>query len=59
MEGEVISMTMSGLSSAFTNITTLVTNVLGVIAGNEVLMICFGAGLVGTAIGIVSRLKHA
>lgn len=56
-EGAV--MTVENLTTAFGNITTLVGDVMGIIGGNPVLMMCFSAGLVGTIIGVISALKHA
>lgn len=52
-------MTIENLTTAFGNLTTLVGDVLGLIGGNPVLMVCFSAGLVGVAIGVVSKLKRA
>ena len=52
-------MTIENVSTAFDNITTLCTDVLGVIGGNPILMMCFSAGLIGIAIGVIKRLKHA
>ena len=52
-------MTIENLTTAFTNITTLVGDVMGIIGGNPVLMMCFSAGLVGIVIGVVKKLKHA
>lgn len=52
-------MTVENLTTAFTNITTLVGDVMGIIGGNPVLMMCFSAGLVGIVIGVIRKLKHA
>lgn len=52
-------MTVENLTTAFGNITTLVGDVLEIIGGNPVLMMCFSAGLIGIVIGVVRKLKHA
>lgn len=52
-------MTIENLTGAFGNITTFVSDILEIIGGNPVLMVCFGAGLVPVIIGVVSALKHA
>lgn len=58
MEGAV-KMSISAVTSAITNLTTLAGSVLDFVAGNEVLMLMFGAGLVGTVIGVIHKVKHA
>ena len=58
MEG-VVSMSVSSVTTAITNLTTLAGGVLDFIAGNEVLMLCFGAGLVGITIGVIRKVKRA
>ena len=52
-------MTIENLTTGFGNLTTLATNVMGIIGESPVLMTCFSAGLVGIAIGVVRKLKHA
>jgi len=37
---------------------TVVTSVITAISSQPVLMACFCAGLVGTAVGVVKRLAH-
>lgn len=54
MEG---ATTVSGMTEAVTSLMGIVSNVMAVITGNEVLFACFVAGLVFTAIGIVKALK--
>ena len=50
-------MDTSALTQAITNITTIMGNVVTMVADNPVLMTFFCAGLVGTAIGLVHSLK--
>lgn len=58
MEGAV-KMSVSAVTTAISNLTTLAGSVLDFVAGNEVLMLCFGAGLVGTVIGVIHAVKNA
>lgn len=57
MEGGV-TMSVSGVTTAITNLTTLADGVLDFVAGNEVLMLMFCAGLVGIVIGVVKKVKR-
>lgn len=50
-------MDASSLTQAITNITSVMSTVVSTIADNVVLMTFFCAGLVGTAIGLVHKLK--
>ena len=51
-------MTAEGMTTAITNIMNVVGTVVNTISQNPVLMTFFSAGLVGVAIGLVSRLKR-
>lgn len=55
---EVASMTVENVTTAFGSLTEFAGEVMTMIAGNPVLMICFSAGLLGTAIGVVRKLKR-
>lgn len=54
MEGVATAM-----EQALTSIGNLVTTGMGIITGNEVLMVLFCAGLVGVGFGVIRRAKGA
>lgn len=47
------------LTDAVTSIMSVVGTVITTVQGNPILLVYFGAGVVGIAIGIVRGLKHA
>lgn len=46
------------LTDAVTSIMGVVGTVITTVQNNPILLVYFGAGVVGIAIGIVHRLKH-
>ena len=47
----------SGLSSVATEIFTIASEALKMVTGNPILLLFFGAGIVGIAIGTIKKLK--
>lgn len=47
------------MTEALANVSTLVTTAMGVITGNEVLMVLFCGGLLGVGFKVISQAKHA
>ncbi len=56
---QVLASGGSGLTSAISEVTTLASNAISIITGNEVLMVLFVAGLVGVGFSVVRAAKHA
>lgn len=48
---------MEGLTTAISQVTSVMTTVLSTITGNELLLAFFAAGLIGIAISYVKRLR--
>lgn len=51
--GEVVTATISG---ALTNVTTVFTHAVGMIAGNEIAMLFVGIPIVGAGIGLFHKI---
>ena len=47
------------MADALTQITNITTTCFGIITGNEVLMTCFVACIVGIGFSVISRAKAA
>lgn len=49
----------STLTTALTNVGTVVTQAIGIITGSEVLMVLFAGGLLGVGFKAIKRAKSA
>lgn len=49
----------SSLSSVASEIFSIASSALQIVTSNSILLVFFGAGIVGIAIGAVSKLKHS
>ena len=58
MQGQILASGGSSLSSAISQVTTLASNAISIITGNEVLMVLFVAGLVGVGFAVVRAARH-
>ena len=47
------------LSNVATEIFSIASSALNMVTGNSILLVFFGAGIVGIAIGAVRKLKHS
>lgn len=50
---------MEAITTGITNLMGIVGDMLTQVTTNPILCVFFVAGLVGTAIGVLSQLKHA
>lgn len=47
------------MATALTNMTSVMTSLIGIITGNEVLMTMFAGGLLIVAARVFKRLRHS
>lgn len=47
------------MADALTTITSLVNTALGIITGNEVLMVCFVGGIIGIGFRVISQARNS
>ena len=55
--GTIVAAEAATMTSAITEIMSVVTTVMSTITGNAILLTFFCASIVGIAIGIVKRLR--
>lgn len=55
--GTIVAETTGTMTSAITDIMSVVSTVMTTITGNSILLTFFCASIVGIAIGIVKRLR--
>ena len=57
VSGNVASMDITSLTEGFTNLATIVSQAMGTIAGNDVLMAVFACGILGVGFRVIHMAK--
>ena len=52
------AMEIANLTEGFTNLASVVTSALGTIAGNDILMVVFAAGILGVGFRVIHQAKN-